>query len=112
MKITVLLLLEIAPVSLRNACDMSRACKPDVAVAHFPLDFRPRNQSRHRVDDDHVNGIGPNQHLADFQRLLPRIRLGNQQIVQLHAQPLGPRGIQGMFGVDERRHAAVSARWR
>ena len=46
-----------------------------VAVAHLPFDFRAGNQGRHRVDHDHVHGVGAHQQLADLQRLLARIRL-------------------------------------
>ncbi len=78
----------------------------DVAVAHFAFDFGAGNQGGHRVDDDHVDRVGANEQLADFQRLLAGVGLGDQQIVELDAEPLGPGGIERVLGVDERGHAA------
>ena len=45
------------PVSLRSACDISRACRPTWAVAHLPLQLGAGHQRRHRVDDDDVDRV-------------------------------------------------------
>ncbi len=113
MKMTVHLLLEMRAGELAQGLAHEPGLQADVAVAHFAFDFRPRDQGGHRVDDDHVDGVGADEQFADFQRLLAGIGLGDQQIVELDAQPLGPGGIEGVLGVDERRHAAESSgRWR
>ena len=74
-------------------------------IAHFAFDFRAGDESSNRVDHDHIHRVGANQQLADFQRLLAGVRLADQQIVELHAEPLGPGWIERMLGVDERRDA-------
>ena len=43
---------------------------------------------------------------ADFQRLLAGVRLGDIELVDIHAQRLGVDGIQRVLRVDEGRRAA------
>jgi len=54
MKMQMVLDLLRLEVSLRSACDMSRACKADVGVAHVSLELGPRGECGHRVDHHHV----------------------------------------------------------
>ena len=56
-----------------------------MAVTHLPFDFRPGHQRCHRVDDDDINGAAAHQRVTDLQRLLPVVRLGDQQIVNVYA---------------------------
>ena len=58
-----------APVSLRSAWDIRRACKPTWRVTHIAFDFGARHERGHRVDDDDVDGAGADQ-MSHFQRLL------------------------------------------
>ena len=64
------------------------------------------NQRRHRIDDDHIHGIGLDQQFGDLHRFFAGGRLADQQRVQFDAQLLGPDGVKGVFGVDDRRDAA------
>ena len=56
--------------------------------AHVPLQFRPRHERRHRVDHDHVHCAGAGQRLTDRQRLLAAVRLGEQQLLEVHPDNL------------------------
>ncbi len=71
-----------------------------VAVAHFALDFGLGHQRRHRVDDDEVHRAGTHQDFHDLERLLAGVRLGDQQVVDVHAELLGVLDIERMLGVD------------
>ena len=75
-------LLATTPVSLRSAWVIRRACRPDVRVAHLAFDFRPRDQGGDGVDDDDVDGVGADEQLADLQRLLAGVGLGDEQVVE------------------------------
>ena len=68
-----------------------------LVVGHtLELFLVPTQDQAHRVDYDDVDGIGAHQHVADFQRLFPGIRLGDQQIIHLDPQLAGIYGIQGV----------------
>ena len=77
-----------------------------MAVAHLAFDFGLGHQRRHRVDHDHVHRPGPDQDLDDLQRLLAGVRLGDQQVLDVHAELAGVLGVERMLRVDERRDAA------
>src|ERR1035438_6945178 len=82
--------LETVPVSLRKACDMSRACKPmwdsPISPSSSALGtkaptgstFGLGNQSCDRIHHQHVDGTGPDQRLGDFESLFAAIWLRNQ----------------------------------
>ncbi len=98
---------EMAPASLRSACDISLACRPTTAVAHFALDFGAGNESRHGVDDDDVDGAGAHERFRDFKRLLAGVRLRNEKGIHVNAERGGIDRVEGMLHVDERGVAAV-----
>ena len=75
-------------------------------VAHVAVQLRARHQRGHRVDHDHVHGIGPYQGLGDLERLLAGVGLGDQQLVGVDAEVLGVLGIERVLGVDEGGGAA------
>ena len=77
------------------------------AVAHLALDLRPGHQGRHGVHHHHINGAGAHQGLGDLQGLLAGIGLGNEHILDLHAQSPGIGGVQGVLGVHEGHLAAL-----
>ena len=77
----------------------------DVAIPHLAVDLRLRYQRRHRVDDDDVDSAGTDQHVDNFERLLARVRLRNQQVLGLDADVAGVDRIQGMLGIDKGRDA-------
>ncbi|MNN30390.1 hypothetical protein D3C81_1440360 [compost metagenome] len=73
----------------------------NVRVPHFAFDLRFRHQCRNGVDDDNVDRAAAHERFGDLQRLFPRIRLGQQKFVDVHAQLAGIRRVQCMLGVDE-----------
>jgi len=80
--------------------------EPDVAVPHLAFDLRLGHERGDRVDDDDVDGAGPDQHVRDLQRLLAGVRLGHKQRVGVAAELLGVVRVQRVLGVDEGRDAA------
>src|SRR3972149_598724 len=103
----------IAPDSLRSAWLISPACIPIVASPispsisargtsaatlsttttstaplrpppHPPPAPPPRHQRRHAVHHHHFHRPAPHQRLGDLQRLLPRVRLRDVQVVHVH----------------------------
>ena len=78
-----------------------------MAVAHLALNLGARHESRHGVDDDHVDRARTDQGLRDFQRLLAGVRLRNQKGIHVHTQRARIHGIQCVLHVDKRRVAAV-----
>ena len=91
MKMTVHLALGNGAGELAQRLAHEPGLQADVAVAHFALDFGPRNQGGHRVDDDHVHRVGADEQLADFQGLLAGIGLADQQIIKLERPAAWPR---------------------
>ena len=77
-------------------------------VAHVALELGARHQRRHRVDHDDVEGAGADQHVGDLERLLPRVRLRDEQLVNVDADRPGVDRVEGVLGVDERRHSPVA----
>jgi len=77
-----------------------------VGIPHVPLDLRLRHQGCHRVDHDDVEGAGTDQHVGDLEGLLPRVRLGDEQGVGVHAELLRVLGVEGVLGIDEGGDAA------
>ena len=82
----------------------------DMGVAHVAFDFRLRRERGDGVYDDHIDGPGTHDHVADFERLLAGVRLRDEQVVRIDADRLRIDGIQGMLGVDERAGAAFALR--
>ncbi len=79
-------------------------------VAHVAFELGLGDERRDRVDDDHVDGVGPHQHFGDLERLFARVRLRNEQIVQIDAERGGVGRIERVLDVDERRGAAAALR--
>ena len=83
----------------------------DMAVAHFTFDFRARHQCRHRIDDQHIDGIRAHQCIDDFQRLLTRIGLRHNQLIDVYAQLPSINRIERMFGVHKGSRTAALLRF-
>ncbi len=77
------------------------------AIAHLAFNFGTGIRAGDGVDHDHVHGVGADEQLADFQGLLAGVGLGDHEIVELDAEPLGPGGIEGVLGIDEGSDAAT-----
>ena len=77
-------------------------------IADLAFEFLLRDQGRHRVDHDDVDGVRLDQHFSDVHGLFAAARLTDQERFQLNADFFGPGGVEGMFGVDEGGDAAVA----
>ena len=77
-----------------------------VAVAHLAFDFGLGHQRRHRVDDHDVHRARAHQDLDDLERLLAGVGLGDQQVLDVHAELLGVLDVERVLGVHVGGHAA------
>ena len=78
----------------------------DRGIADLSLDLGTRGQRGDGVDDDGIDGAGTHEHVNNLERLLTRIRLGNQYLVDIHANARGIRGIErGCSASDKCHHA-------
>ncbi len=81
-----------------------------MGIAHLALDLGPGGEGRHRVDDDHVEGPGADEHVGDLEGLLPCVGLGDQEFVDVNADGPGVDGVHGVLGVDVGADAAIALR--
>ncbi len=101
MKITPVLFLAVAAVSLRSAWLMSRACNPMCASPISPSISAFGDQRRDGVDHDQIDRAGGDQLVGDLQRLLAVVGLRHQQLLGADAQLAGVADVQRVLGVDE-----------
>ncbi len=80
----------------------------DVRVAHLALDLRLRRERGDRVDRDDVEGAGADEQLRDLERLLARVGLRDEKVVDVDADPLRVRGVHRVLRVDEGADAAAA----
>jgi hypothetical protein len=80
----------------------------DVGVAHLALDLGPGRQGGDRVDHDDVERSGAHQHVGDLQGLFTGVRLGDEQLVDVHADAGGVARVHRVLGVDVGADAAVA----
>jgi hypothetical protein len=74
-------------------------------ITHLAFELRLRRERSDGVDHDQVHRTGAHQRIHDFQRLFAGVGLGDQQLLQAHAQLLRVLSIQRMLGIDEGTHA-------
>jgi len=78
-----------------------------VDIAHLPFEFGPGDEGGDRVDDDDVERTRADQHVGDLERLLARVGLRDQQLVDIDPQRSGVDRIERVLGVDEGSDAAI-----
>ncbi len=72
-----------------------------MGVAHLALELGLGHKCRHRVDHHHIDSTGAHQRVGNLQRLFARIRLGDDQVIDVDAQLLRVCRVERMFGIDE-----------
>ena len=77
-----------------------------VGVAHFAVELGLGDQGGDGIDDQHVDGAGPDQGLGDLEGLLAGVGLGDEEVVDIDAELLGVAGVEGVLGVDKGGQAA------
>ena len=98
------------PASLRSAWRHEARLQADVRIAHLALDLGLRGERGDGVDRDHVERARANEQLADLERLLARVGLRDEQLVDVHADALRVGRIHRVLGVDEGADAAATLR--
>ncbi len=78
-----------------------------MGIPHLAVNLRFWHKSRHRVHNHDVNRPGANHGFRNLQRLLPVVRLGNVEIVNIHADILRIHGIQRVLRVDKAGDASA-----
>src|SRR6266849_4934608 len=85
-----------APVSLRSACDMSRACRP---ICASPISPSISAFGTSAATESTTTTSTP------FERLLAVIGLRHEQVVDIDAELLRVSRVERVLGVNEGRHA-------
>ena len=80
----------------------------DVGVAHVALDLGAWRERGDGVDHHHVDRARAHQHVADLERLLAGVGLGDQQLVDVDADRMGVDRVHRVLGVDVGAHATVA----
>ena len=76
-------------------------------ITHFAFQLGLRGERGHGVDHDQIDRAGAHQAVHDLQRLLAGVGLGNQHVLQVHAEVLRILNVQRMLGIDEGAGAAL-----
>jgi hypothetical protein len=79
-----------------------------VLIAHLAFDFGAGDQGCHRVDHDETHGTRAQQDIGDLEGLLPRVGLGDQQVLDLDAEPARVADVEGVFRIDEGRDTSTT----
>ena len=102
---------DTAPVSLRSACDMSRACSPICASPISPSISAFGTSAATESTTTTSTPFGADEHFDDFERLFAVVGLRDEQVVEIDAELLRVGRVERVLGVDERRHAAELLRF-
>src|SRR5918997_1660469 len=73
----------------------------DVGVTHLALYLGARHEGGNGVDDDDVEGAASDEGVGYLEGLLPVVRLGEVQVLEVHADGLGVVRVDGVLGVHE-----------
>ena len=75
--------------------------QPHLGVPHLPFELGPRNQRRHGIDDDDVEGAAADQCVGDLEGFFAAVRLRDQQVLHVDPQLARKADVEGVLGVDE-----------
>ena len=78
----------------------------DRGVANLALNLGTRDKRGHGVDHDDVNGAGAHEHVANLERLLAGVGLGDEDLVDVDADAGGIARVERVLGVNEGDDAA------
>ena len=110
MKTAIVRLLFRLPVSLRSAWLISRAWRPMWLSPISPSISARGTERGDRVDHEHVERARADQHVGDLERLLPRVGLGDEEVVDVDADGRGVHRVHRVLGVDVGADATVALR--
>ncbi len=106
MKMTSVLERLMLAVSFLSAWRHEARLQAHLRLAHLALDLGLGRERRDGVDDHAVDGGRAHQHVGDLERLLAVVRLREQELGGIHAEPLGVLGVERVLRVDEGGGAA------
>ena len=72
-----------------------------MGVTHLAFNFSLGHERRDGVDDDDVDAARTDQHVRDFEGLLARVRLGDQEGVGVDTQGTRINRVKGVLRVDK-----------
>src|SRR6185436_10560280 len=81
-------------------------------ITHLAFYFSAWHEGGDAIDHDDINSVGAHECLTDLQRLLARIRLRDQEVVNFHTEGPGISGVQRVLDVDVAGRAAQLLRFR
>ena len=84
-KMTAVLVWLMAPRKLAQRLGHQAGLHAHGGIAHVAFDLGARDQRGHRVDHDHIHRAGADEGFGDLERLFTGIRLGDEQVVNIHA---------------------------
>ena len=84
----------------------------DMCISHVTVDLCLRHQCRDRVDDHDIQRAGTHHGLGDLQRLLSGVRLGDIEVVNIHADILRIDRIQCMLRINKTGNTVSSLHFR
>src|ERR1035437_9355501 len=79
-------------------------------VAHLAVELGAGCERGDGVEHDDVDRVGADERLHDVERVLAAVGLGNEEIVELHADDTGVFRVERVLDVDERSEAAFFLR--
>jgi hypothetical protein len=87
---------------------MRRAWLPIGHVAHLAVELGLGDEGGDGVEDDDVDRVGADERLHDVERVFAGVGLGDEEIVEVHADHLGVFRIERVLDVDEGGEAALA----
>ena len=99
------------PASFRSAWLISRAWRPtwlspiSPSISAFGVSAATESIAT-------MSTAPADQELGDLERLLPRVGLRDEEIIDIDADVLGVRRVHRVLGIDERTDAATTLRFR
>ena len=106
MKMTAVREREMAPVSLRSACDIRRACRPGSESPISPSISARGTSAATQSMTMTSTALRADERLADLERLLAGVGLRDEEVVDVDAEGVGEGRVQRVLDVDVGGEAA------
>ena len=79
-------------------------------VAHLAIELGLGDQGGDGVQHDDVDAVGADERLHDVERVFAAVGLGNEEVVEVHADDAGILRVERVLNVDEGGEAALFLR--
>jgi hypothetical protein len=74
--------------------------------AHVAFELGFGDERGDGVDDDDIERAGAREGFANGKRFLAAVGLGNEEVIEIHAELFGVLGIKRVLGINEGAQAA------